>query len=61
MPDNITRIGDTTARPIGMEREFDPEHGIRTTEIWEGEEDDLNSQAAIFQAGGLEQFQKAPR
>jgi hypothetical protein len=47
------QIGDTTARPIATESEFDPVVGPRSFDTWEGSEEDLKAQAQLFMASGL--------
>jgi hypothetical protein len=48
----IIRVGDTTARVVEERREFDPVAGNTTTQVWEGDEDDLIPQGQLFRAAG---------
>ena len=50
---DVIKIGDTTARIIAEEREFDPVIGDRTVQTWEGDEEDLQAQATLFRQQGF--------
>lgn len=49
---SIRKKGDTTLRPVSIDREFDPESGDRTAIVYEGLEGDCISIAAQFRQAG---------